>query len=293
MTLTQLKHLVVLVKTGSYVKASAALHITQPALSRSIQALEDYLGESIFDRSGKKIELTSFGAEIHIKAIQLIEDADNIKQSATDLLEGKRGRIHIGLGSGPGVMLMRPLLKYMATNHPKMHLELIRGNTEMLTNSLRIRNLDAMIVDARSIEPAEDLNIEILAETKGSFMCRPNHPLAKSKAVTINDIRQYPIASSPLSAEIDRILSEKYGSLASLKNLINLKCNEISSLIDICRETDTIALAIRKAAPDLVELNMLPPLDTNAKFAFVTVRNRSQTPFLQKVYDFCKLQFKD
>ncbi|MBU3541951.1 LysR family transcriptional regulator [Polynucleobacter sp. MWH-Loch1C5] len=293
MTLTQLKHLVTLVKTGSFVKASASLHITQPALTRSIQALEDYLGESIFDRSGKKIELTNFGMEIYMKAIQLIEDAENIKQSASNLVEGKQGRIHIGLGSGPGVILMRPLLKYMATNHPSMHLELIRGNTEMLTNSLRMRSLDVMIVDARSIEPAEDLSIEILAETKGAFMCRPNHPLAKSKAVTINDIRQYPIASSPLSAEIDRILSEKYGSQASLRNLINLKCNEISSLIDICRETDTIALAIRKAAPDLVELDMLPPLNTNAKFAFVTIQNRSHPPFLEKIHNFCKAQFKD
>lgn len=292
MTLTQLRHLITLVKTGSYVKSSEILHITQPALSRSIKSLEDHLGEKIFDRIGKKIELTSFGAEIYKKAIQLIEDAENIKQSATDLVEGKQGRIHIGLGSGPGVILMKPLLKYMATNYPQMHIELIRGNTEMLTNSLRIRNLDAIIVDARSIEPAEDLDIETIAETKGAFMCRPEHPLAKSDTVTINDIKKYPIASSPLSSEIDRILMEKYGNKANLKNLINLKCNEISSLIDICRETDTIALAIRKAAPDLVELNMLPPLNTNAKFAFVTINNRSPSLFLQKVHEFCKKQFK-
>ena len=291
MTLTQLRHLITLVKTGSYVKSSEILHITQPALSRSIKSLEDHLGEKIFDRIGKKIELTSFGAEIYKKAVQLIEDAENIKQSATDLVEGKQGRIHIGLGSGPGVILMKPLLKYMATNYPQMHIELIRGNTEMLTNSLRIRNLDAIIVDARSIETAEDLEIETIAETKGAFMCRAEHPLAKSNTVTINDIKKYPIASSPLSSEIDRILMEKYGNKANLKNLINLKCNEISSLIDICRETDTIALAIRKAAPDLIELNMMPPLDTNAKFAFVTISNRSPSLFLKKIHEFCKAQF--
>jgi len=54
MTLTQIRHFIGLAKAGSFVKASSQLFMTQPALSRSIKALEDELGQLLFDRAGKK-----------------------------------------------------------------------------------------------------------------------------------------------------------------------------------------------------------------------------------------------
>ena len=61
MTLVQLQHFVALARAGSFVKASALVHVTQPALSRSIAGLEDELGQRLFDRLGRRIELTPFG----------------------------------------------------------------------------------------------------------------------------------------------------------------------------------------------------------------------------------------
>ena len=58
MTLVQLRHFVVLAEQGAFVQASKALYLTQPALTRSIQALEDELGGRLFDRLGRRIALT-------------------------------------------------------------------------------------------------------------------------------------------------------------------------------------------------------------------------------------------
>jgi DNA-binding transcriptional LysR family regulator len=56
MTFLQIRHFIVLAQLGSFAKASKALFITQPALSRSIKSLEDELGKILFDRIGRKIE---------------------------------------------------------------------------------------------------------------------------------------------------------------------------------------------------------------------------------------------
>jgi hypothetical protein len=63
MTLVQLRHLIALAHTGSFSKAAQAQFLTQPALSRSIRALEDELGLPLFDRVGRRVELTPFGHE--------------------------------------------------------------------------------------------------------------------------------------------------------------------------------------------------------------------------------------
>jgi DNA-binding transcriptional LysR family regulator len=60
MTLVQLRHLIALAQTGSFSKAAEAVFLTQPALSRSVRALEDEFGAPLFDRVGRRIELTPF-----------------------------------------------------------------------------------------------------------------------------------------------------------------------------------------------------------------------------------------
>ncbi|WP_281078529.1 LysR family transcriptional regulator, partial [Variovorax paradoxus] len=64
MNLQQLEHLLVLAETGSFSRASEKVHLTQPALSRSIQMLEQELGMPLIDRIGKRNELTPFGAMV-------------------------------------------------------------------------------------------------------------------------------------------------------------------------------------------------------------------------------------
>ena len=63
MTLIQLRHFIALAGLGSFSRAADELHLTQPALSRSIRALEDELGQPLFDRVGRVSELTPYGRE--------------------------------------------------------------------------------------------------------------------------------------------------------------------------------------------------------------------------------------
>ena len=281
MTLVQLRHLISLAGTGSFSKSAAALFLTQPALSRSIRALESELGQALFDRIGRHSELTPFGREVVERARHLVHAADDLRHSGQQLALGMAGCLRIGLGSGPGAMLMTPLLMHMATQHPQLHLEISRGRTDLLEHSLRERTLDALVVDVRSLRPAPDLQVSQTCEMRGAFLCRRGHPLARKRsALSFAQLRAYPIASTPLSDEVARVLVERYGADAHPAHCVTLRCEELPSLVELARHTDAVLIAVRAAGADLVELQMAPALDARAKFALVTLAGRSEAPAL-------------
>jgi DNA-binding transcriptional LysR family regulator len=281
MTLVQLRHFLELANLGSFSKASAKLFLTQPALSRSIQSLEEELGQALFDRIGRKSELTPYGRHIVGQARELVEGANNLKQSGRQLLDGQSGSVTLGLGSGPGALLMTPLLAFMASQYPKAHLQISRGATATLVQALRDRSVDALVLDIRSLTPANDLIVETLCEMPGAFMCRKGHPLTKERQVTLKMVQAYSVASTPLSDEVARILVDRYGPDAHPDVMVNLRCEEISSLLDVVRTTDAVVVAVRSLAPDLVELKMSPALSASAKFGWVSLRSRREAPLCE------------
>ena len=283
MTLVQLRHLIELAHSGSFSKSAVKLHLTQPALSRSIKALEGELGQALFDRIGRKNELTPFGVHIVQRARVLVDEANELRLTSQQLQKGEVGQLRIGMGSGPGAMLMTPLLMLMAQEHPQAHIDISRGSTTLLVQALRDRLLDALILDIRSLQPATDLKVEALQEMVGTFMCRKQHPLAKKRSVSFEMLQAYPVASTPLSDEVARLLMERFGPGAHPDVLVNLRCEEISSLLEVARHSNTVVLTIRAAAPDLVELPLSPALNVNARFGLVTIAARTEVPLLPKV----------
>ena len=284
MTLVQLRHLISLAQTGSFSKSAAALFLTQPALSRSIRALESELGQPLFDRIGRHSELTPFGREAVERARELLLAADELRERGRGSQDGHEGLLRIGMGSGPGAMLMTPLLLQMALQRPRLHLEVARAGTELLVQALRQRTLDALVVDARSLRPDPDLHTHVVHDMQGTFMVRRGHPLARRRgARTFDEVLEYPIASTPLSDEVAKALVERYGPRAHPSLCVTLRCEEVPSLVEVTRRSDAVLLAIRASAPDLVELSMDPPLGTKARFGLVTLRRRTLPPGLDVV----------
>lgn len=294
MTLVQLRHLVALARTGSFSQAAQAQFITQPALSRSIQALEDELGMRLFDRIGRGIELTPFGRETLVRARQVLAEAEELEVSGQRLRDGDAGTLRIGLGSGPGAMLMTPMLLQMARERPRLQVEIARGSTELLVQALRARTLDALVVDVRSLRPAPDLQVEFQQEMRGAFMVRRGHPLARRRqGVPFEALLRHPIAATPLSDEVARVLVERYGAAAHPDACVTLRCEELPSLVAVAARTDTVLLAIRAAAPELVELTLQPELGATARFGLVTLARRTPPPALAAVQALARQLLRD
>ncbi len=293
MTLVQLRHLIALADQASFSKAAHAAHLSQPALSRSIRALEDELSLPLVDRIGRRVELTVHGRDVLERARQIVFDADELRARGQRVKEHAAGTLRIGMGSGPGAMLMLPLLQKVCADHGKLRLDITRSGTDLLVQSLRDKALDGLVVDARSLKPAPDLRAEFVHEMRGAFMVRRGHLLARRRALPFDALREHPIASTPLSDEVARILVERYGPQAHPESCVTLRCDELSSLIELARTTDAVLLAVRAAAPDLVELKLTPPLDATARFGLVTLARRTESPALALVRGLMRQRLRD
>jgi len=290
-----LEHLIGLADTGSFSRAAEKLFITQSALSRSIQNLEDELGGKVLDRIGKRNELTPLGLDVVARARHIVRDAAELKQSAQLLQGGGRSAISVGLGSGPAALLLVPLLK-LAAQTPLMHVSATQGPVELMVQQLRSRQLDAMVVDMRRVVPSTDLNIESLAELRAGFVVRAGHPLASKKKVCLAEIVNFPVASTPLSDEVTRLLIDQYGQQANPAEMVSLRSDDVMSLISTVTQTDAVFLGVMAAASEglesqrLVEIDLKPKLIANARFAFVTLAGRTEAPAMDHFRQFVSKQ---
>jgi DNA-binding transcriptional LysR family regulator len=297
MNLSQLRHLIALADHRSFRKAADALRLTQPALSRSLQALEEELGVKLVDRIGKRNTLTAYGEQVVDSARRVMFEAAELRRGVTLLREGRIGSIAIGLGPTPAAILMVPFLRQMATSHPGVQVKIARGSVDVLVQSLRNETVDVIAVDRRALVPAEDLQIEPLAPLRGGFICRSGHPLLELPRIDLAAVRQYPVASTPLSDEIARLLVAELGVDAHPSRMVTINCEDINSLLDIVESTDAIFFGIfasaraRIAAGTLREIRLEPHAELHGLYAMVSLARRSESPALRFFREFTHANF--
>lgn len=215
----------------------------------------------------------------------MVHDAAELRRSAQLLQEGGMGALRGGLGSGPSAILLRPLLRHMACHYPGVEVSLSPGSTELQVPQLRQRAFDALVVDMRRVSPSPDLVIEDLGGMRAGFACRTGHPLlARGGPVSFAELRRYPLASTPLSDEVARHLIARYGAGADPQSAVTLRCDDIDALLDVVQNSDAVflgilaAMAPQQQAGRLTELLLSPALDSVARFAFVTLADRTEAP---------------
>lgn len=232
------------------------------------------------------------------RARHIVRDAAELRHS-DKLLQGEGSvSISVGLGSGPAALLMVPLL-CSAARQQGMQVSVTQGPVELQVLQLRSRQLDAMVVDMRRVIPAADLNIESQGELRAGFVARAHPPLAGKKMVKMPDLLRYPIASTPLSDEVARMMVDRYGLQANPAEMVKLRCDDVASLVSVVAQTDAVFLGVVAAARSgladgsLVELQVRPPLSTGARYAYVTLAGRTEAPAMARFRTFVANHLRD
>ncbi len=301
MNIRHLEHFLAVAETGSFSRAAEQLFLTQSALSRSIQALEAEVGGMLLDRIGKRSEPTPLGRQVAERARRIVLEAGEMRRGVELMRKADAGVMRIGLGSGPGAILMTPLMCHMAQNHPKVRVQITRGATELQLVQLRARQLDALVVDARRIRPAEDLRIEPVAEMSAGWIARAGHPLLRLQrgALTLEDLLDYPLATTPLSDEVVRRMVGQFGPRAHPSQMATLQCDDVGGLLDVVERTDAVFLGVqatareRMAAGTLALLPVQPAIEARASFAYVTLAGRSEAPVMSILREFVAQRMVD
>lgn len=295
MNLQQFDHLIAVAETGSFSRAADKVHLTQPALSRSIQLLEQELGMPLFDRIGKRNELTPFGAMVLARARRVVMETHEVRNTAALLVEGEGGSIRLGLSGATSALFAGPLLAQMLSKHPRIGVQLRGGGHELQLAALRSRAVDALLLTYRSVAPRSDLKIEVLPPLRSGFVCRRGHRLLKRRTpLRFSDLLNYPLISSAISDDIARMMVERYGNEAGPQRWLHVSSEEIGALIEAVRHTDAIFLGVLAAtgalldSGELAELQVTPAAGLSAQFALVTLEGRTEPPALALVRAFCQ-----
>ncbi len=110
LNLRRLEHFTVIAEEKSFQKAALRLNLTQPALTRSIQTLEESLGLQLFNRAHEGVNLTDAGQRVLPRALRMLGDAESLKREAQQLVGVDTGHVHFGVGVFPAAAFLTRLL---------------------------------------------------------------------------------------------------------------------------------------------------------------------------------------
>ena len=294
MNLQQLEHLLAIAETGSFSRAADKVHLTQPALSRSIQSLESEVGAPLIDRAGRRNALTPAGELVAARARRIQLEVSELRRSVALMEALETGSLHLGLGPTPYEMLAVPLMAHVLAQHPGIRLRLSAGPPERQLEALRTRELDAVVMHRRSVPAWNDLDVGLYPPMRLGFLCRAGHPLLDAGRLSFARLRAYPVAASGsgLSVEIVQQLNQHFGRKVHVDGLVQFRSDEIACLLEAVRGSDMVFFGVVEAARrfvdsgEMAELKPSPALGLSSQFAFVTLEGATELPALRMVRDY-------
>lgn len=188
MELTQVRYFVTLGRLLNFTRAAEACNVTQPALTRAIQRLEDELGGALLYRERNLTQLTDLGRSMLPHLDAMLAAAEN----ASALAEARRRRpvasLKIGLAPGIGAAAIAPAVREVAALLPDLMLRFEEAAVAMLVESMLSDMLDCAILPADCLLP-ERFNHWPLYQDRAVAVMPPTHRLANMVAVTAEDLR--------------------------------------------------------------------------------------------------------
>jgi LysR family hydrogen peroxide-inducible transcriptional activator len=153
-TLKQLRYFDAVTRTGHFGRAAESCAISQPAMSMQIKELEETLGVSLFDRSARKVRLTTFGEEFAVRVREVLRATDELGDMARAAREGLMGRLRLGIIPTIAPYLLPTLIGDLTGRHAGLDIHVRESLTPRLLQELSDGRIDAAIVALPISEPA-------------------------------------------------------------------------------------------------------------------------------------------
>ncbi len=240
MKLDQLEHLVAIVEHGSLRAASRRLQVPQPALTRSIRALEKELGGAVFLRETTGMVLTELGRRFHVRASTMIHEArralDEIAQHSGD----DRGTVVLALSIMPHVGMLPHALKAFRQRYPRVRMQLIEGLFPDVESGLRNGTIDFYLGAAPRNPPAPGLAVQKLFENTRAVVCRQGHPLAGT--TTLHGLAGADWAITAVDYDAEDDLARLFASHGLAAPQVVLQARSAMSIMVALAHSDLLAM---------------------------------------------------
>jgi DNA-binding transcriptional LysR family regulator len=288
--LRRLGHLVALADERHFARAAERVHLSQPAFSRSIQALERDIGQRLFDRDAGEVRATPAGSFLIDRARRLLFDARCLERDVDLYSDSRIGHTAFGVGPFPAATLMRTVLPELRRRFPQVQLRVEVSNWRLLLEHLRAETIEFFIADVRDVPADDSLEMRSLGRHPGGFYVRAAHPLAV-RPCSLQECWLQGVAATHLPPPVKAALATLLGLPAGQEPALALECDDMSLLRAVALSTDTVLAATQVVVQAEIDAGLLRPLQVEgllplfSEIGVVSLRNRSPSPMARQAIE--------
>ncbi|MFA5608247.1 MAG: LysR family transcriptional regulator [Leucobacter sp.] len=207
MNLQQVRAFLAVADELHFGRAAERLHMAQPPVSRSIQQFERELGARLFERSTRRVTLTSVGEAIVAPAREVLDALERVKTVARAAGVGEIGRVRVPYAGASSNVMVGRLARAVKQDHPGVMLELLSGHFAQEAMQ-RLTRGDVDIALGRWDHIPAAVHTRVVAVEQLVIAVPETHRLARRKRVSIRDFEGEPFVSLP--AQSGSVLKNAY-----------------------------------------------------------------------------------
>lgn len=185
-----LKALAAIAETGSVSLAAERLHLTQPTISKRLAALESELGQRLFDRVGRRLDLTAAGHSLLPHAQRVLQEIEDARRALSHLADEIKGRLSIGTSHHIGLHRLPPVLRRYTQRHPAVDLDLHFMDSEVACEAVLAGKLELGIVTLPS-QALPNLKTQKIWDDPLDVVVHADHALAGKKKLRWADLAEH------------------------------------------------------------------------------------------------------
>jgi DNA-binding transcriptional LysR family regulator len=274
MELRQLGHFVAVAEEGHFTRAAARCHLSQSALSTSIRALERELGSPLFLRTTRKVELTEAGRVLLDDARRTLAAATSARESVEAVRGLVRGSLRVGGIPTLGLVDQAALLARFRDLHPAVDIRYVRDTSMALVPEVAAARLDVALVSLPHELPEQVLAVTLVTQPL-MLVCRPDHPLAGRKRVTLESLSGQDFVGPPEGSTgyeaVDRVFAR-----TGTAQRVPFEVNDVLTILDFVANGLGVALVQEYLATSRPDLRAVPLADPTMTWSLAAVISRHQ-----------------
>ena len=236
MDLKQLAYFVRVAELGSFTRASIALNVAQPALSRQIRLLEVELRQNLLIRNGRGAQPTEAGQLLLKHGRGILHQVELAREELGAVRGALAGRVSIGLPPSLSRLITVPLTQAFKQQLPLAHLTLTEGFSLLMLEGMRVGNLDMAVLHDTAHSP--DVEIITLHSEELALISKAasDKKLAiKGKPIQLADVADLPLIL-PSRPNAFRMLIDNEMSAIGSKPRITLEVDSLNAILSLVKE---------------------------------------------------------
>jgi DNA-binding transcriptional LysR family regulator len=277
--LAQLRAFLVALEEGSLNRAALRLRMSQSALSRQMQVLENEIGGALLERTTAGVRPTDAGYALATSLPRVLADYDAAIDEARRLARGQRDLIRVGYLGSAGQMFLDPALSALRRTHPEVKVKLLDLSPGEQIVALRNGEIDLALIGQEGALLSSEFYVRKLTTLAVVAVMPADHPLASRKRISLKELRGERFISSPEEdlPGRDRWIAQLCRRAGFRPKFVQ-KAAGVSNMFTLIGSEGAVTLvpAYLKSFP-VAGVAMVPLSDAKATWDFLVVWQRGRT----------------